>query len=193
EQRHGPEPVRDGSGWPLAWPGRGLAHRQPAGVHAVELLGGRPRGAVADPDRPGASRRAGGLVCVAELDRARLPGPQERRLAVVQDADERPGACGPLVGGGGVGHLVGLGGGGGGARAGDPGDAAACRGGGARSDQLVPVGPGVAGGAVGAGRGAAVAPPAAAGMAPQRQGLPTASTTERTRPTYTDTLVRGCR
>src|SRR5262249_6393967 len=81
----------------------------------------------------------------------------------VQDADERPGACGPLVGGGGVGHLVGLGGGDGGATAGDPGDADAWRGGGARSDPLVPVGPGVAGGGGwGGGGGGRGAPPPAA-------------------------------
>src|SRR5262249_6393969 len=61
--------------------------------------------------------------------------------------------------------------------------------------RLFPLGLGWPAGGVGGGGGGGGGRPrrprAGAGMAPQRQGLPTASTTERTRPTYTDTLVRG--
>src|SRR5262249_25842741 len=92
--------------------------------HAAGLLGGGARGGLAAADRPPGAGGDPGVVCLADVDRARLQGVQERLLAGAADTHERPAACGASVGGAGGGDAVAGGGGRGGAGA-EPAAAAA--------------------------------------------------------------------
>lgn len=83
------------------WSGEGVAY--PAGDRRgctrLASWGCRARRAVAAPDGPAGDGRQRRLVCVADVDRAGVPGAEAGVLAVAAGADVRAGSCGAAVGG----------------------------------------------------------------------------------------------